>query len=130
MICYPMKRVEAISEFYRFRYRMHTTVYQHKTSVACASMIVDILKKADLHCPMTGSNGQKLPISRAVIDEDAFYKLNDAIVHRIAESTSEEMKPARELANRFLAREIYSKSSLQHVPWFEYSGINAKLSHL
>lgn len=110
MICYPEKCVEAIIEFYRVRYKMHTTVYQHKTGIASGQMLVDILKKADLHCLMTTRSGKKLPISRAVLDEEAFYSLKDTIIDRIVESTSEELREARELAHRFIARKLYSKS--------------------
>lgn len=109
MICYPMKCAESVMDFYRNRYKMHAAVYQHKTSVAGACMVIDILKKADCHYLMTASNGQRLPISRAVLDSKAFCRLKDTIIESISESTSEELKPARELANRFLARDLYSK---------------------
>jgi hypothetical protein len=67
-------------------------------------MVVDILKKADLHYLIKG-----LPISRAVVDQKAFVRLRDTIIALIVESTSEELKPARELAERFTARQLYSK---------------------
>jgi HD superfamily phosphohydrolase len=108
MICYPKKCVEGVMDFYRNRYKMHTTVYQHKTTTAGACMVVDILKKADLHY-LIPAGDQRLPISRAIMNNEAFCRLKDTIIESIAESTSEELRPARELAERFLVRDLYSK---------------------
>jgi HD superfamily phosphohydrolase len=108
MICYPKKCVREVCRFFRIRKDMHGMVYQHKTTTASGCMVIDILKKADLHYLIKGKD-QLLPISRAVLDQEAFLQLKDTIIDSIAESTSEELRPARELAKRFLARKLYSK---------------------
>jgi HD superfamily phosphohydrolase len=108
MICYPKKCQNRIIEFFRFRGRMHEFVYQHKTTTASGCMLVDILKKADLHY-LIPAGEEWLPISRALLNQEAFYRLKDSIIESIVESTSEELKPARALAERFLARDLYSK---------------------
>ena len=95
-------------EFYRNRFVMHDTVYQHKTSGAAKCMVVDILKLADPFYRIVLGD-QKLPMSRALVNPEAYCRLKDTIIEIIAESTSEELKPARELAQRFLARDLYSK---------------------
>lgn len=108
MICYPKKCVEEVLDFYRFRFKMHGTVYQHKTTCAAATMIVDILKLADPFYVLPAGNNRH-SISSAVIDPDAFLSLNDNIVENIRYSTSADLKPARDLAARFLKRDLYSK---------------------
>lgn len=110
MICYPKKCVEEIMNFFRFRFTMHGTVYQHKTSSAAASMVTDILLHADPHYRIS-VGGVDHSISSAVINQKAFLALKDTIVEDIYNSTSSELKPARDLARRFLARDLYSKSN-------------------
>jgi HD superfamily phosphohydrolase len=109
MICYPVKCVEEVMDFFRFRFKMHGTVYQHKTSTAGACMIVDILKKADLYHEVKGANGQVHSLSSAVIDSEAFLALDDTIIQDIKKSKSKHLEPARKLAKRYLARDLYSK---------------------
>jgi hypothetical protein len=106
MICYPKKCVEEVLEFFRFRFKMHGTVYQHKTTAAAAAMIVDILKLADPFYTMPAGS-RPHSISSAVIDPDAFLALNDNIIEYIKNSTSKDLKPARDLAKRFLRRDLY-----------------------
>jgi len=85
---------------------MHGTVYQHKTTCAAAVMIVDILKLADpFHVVPAGSRPHS--ISGAVVDPDAFLALTDTIVEEIKYSSGKDLKPARDLAERFLKRDLY-----------------------
>jgi hypothetical protein len=112
MICYPKKCVEEVMNFFRFRFKMHGTVYQHKTSSAAAAMVVDILMKADpYHVIIAG--GEQHSISSAVINQEAFLTLKDTIIEDIYNSTSRNLQPARDLTKRFLARDLYSKSKLK-----------------
>ena len=110
MMCYPKKCIKDICSFFQTRFDLHESAYQHKTTTASGVMLVDILKKADLHYLLRGQNGQKLPLSRAVIDPEAFNKLkDDVIVENIAQSEDESMKGAKILAGRFLRRDLYSE---------------------
>ncbi|CAJ1938228.1 unnamed protein product [Cylindrotheca closterium] len=106
MICYPKKCVEEVLEFFRFRFKMHGTVYQHKTTSAAGAMIVDILRLADPYYVLPAGS-KRHSISSAVLDPDAFLALNDNIIENIKYSTSADLKPARDLAARFLKRDLY-----------------------
>ena len=108
MICYPKKCVPEVMDFFRFRFKMHSTVYQHKTTSAGACMLVDILKQADPYYLITAGD-EKFSISSAVVNQEAFLKLTDRIIENIRDSSSKELEPARALAKRFLARDLYSK---------------------
>jgi HD superfamily phosphohydrolase len=109
MICYPEKCIKDIRSFFETRFDMHEAVYQHKTTTASTCMLVDILKHADLHYLLKGKD-QELPLSRAVIDSEAFCRLkDDTIIENIANSELEAMKPAKVLAERFVRRDLYSK---------------------
>jgi len=110
MICYPEKCVPEVMGFFRFRFDMHSKVYQHKTTTAGAAMIVDILRKADPYYVISagaGGDEQQYSISSAVINQDAFLTLKDTIIEGIKNSTSRDLEPARALAERFLARDLY-----------------------
>jgi len=111
MICYPEKCIKDIRSFFETRFDMHEAVYQHKTTTASSCMLVDILKHADLHYLLKGKNHKALPLSRAVLDSEAFYRLkDDAVIENIANSDLEAMKPAQILAERFLCRDLYKLS--------------------
>lgn len=106
MICYPKKCVPEVMDFFRFRFKMHSTVYQHKTTAAGACMLIDILKKADPYYTIKAGD-EKFSISTAVINQDAFLSLTDGIIKSILQTTSDELEPSRSLVKRFLARDLY-----------------------
>ena len=106
MICYPKKCVPEVMDFFRFRFKMHSTVYQHKTTAAGACMLIDILKKADPYYTIKAGD-EKFSISTAVINQDAFLSLTDGIIKSILQTTSDELEPARSLVKRSLARDLY-----------------------
>eukprot|EP00980_Cylindrotheca_fusiformis_P001524 scaffold346_cov116-Cylindrotheca_fusiformis.AAC.38 len=106
MICYPKKCVEEVMSFFRFRFKMHGTVYQHKTSSAAAAMVVDILLKADPYLAIE-AGGEHHSISSAVVNQEAFLGLKDSIIEDIYNSSAPELQPARDLARRFMARDLY-----------------------
>lgn len=110
MICYPEKRVEAVMDFFKTRSVMHQKVYQHKTTISSQAMVCDILREADLHFHMLVNNVDRpLPISRAFLDPDAYLRLTDSILDLILHSTSPELESARNLAERYFARDFYSE---------------------
>ena len=106
-VSYPTKFIKRIREFYQFRNNMHETVYQHKTVDATACMVIDLLKAADLHY-LVPKGEEKVPISHAVTDKEAFLSLRDNIVTFIEHSTSAELKEARQIAKRLTDRKLYS----------------------
>lgn len=109
-ICYPKKCVSRVIEFFKTRGKLHEFIYQHKTNVAGACMLNDILKLADPYYLIpTEDPNTKLPISRAFSNPHAFERMRDSIVDGIMYSTSPELQPARELALKFKRRELYSK---------------------
>jgi deoxynucleoside triphosphate triphosphohydrolase SAMHD1 len=112
MICYPIKCVESVMEFFKTRYNMHHKVYQHKTTISASIVLCDALRAADLHYLMTSNGSQPVPISRAVLNADVYLKLNDSIIDLIDASTSPELAEARDLTRRLLERDFYSKCKI------------------
>ena len=108
MICYPMKRVEAVMDFFKTRCVMHQKVYQHKTTIASQAMVCDILRAADLHFH-TPVDGQVLPISRAFLNPETYLRLTDSCLDLILHSSSPELATARMLAEKWFARDFYSE---------------------
>ena len=118
MICYPEKMVKATINFFNKRFELHSIVYHHKTTKALGHMVCDILCKADPYFRLSTApyvrrrdNGKRkkgsIPISRAMIDPNAFLRLRDSIIEEIANSKDENMEEAAELAGRFLIRDLY-----------------------
>eukprot|EP00526_Cylindrotheca_closterium_P006187 CAMPEP_0113626058 /NCGR_PEP_ID=MMETSP0017_2-20120614/13470_1 /TAXON_ID=2856 /ORGANISM="Cylindrotheca closterium" /LENGTH=588 /DNA_ID=CAMNT_0000536213 /DNA_START=318 /DNA_END=2085 /DNA_ORIENTATION=- /assembly_acc=CAM_ASM_000147 len=128
MICYPKKCVEEVLEFFRFRFKMHGTVYQHKTTCAAAIMIVDILKLADKYYTLPAGS-KRHSISSAVIDPDAFLALNDNIIENIRNSTSADLKPARDLAERFLKRDLYKFAGEMNIKFSDHAMLQKAKHH-
>eukprot|EP00934_Nitzschia_sp_Nitz4_P005533 Nitzschia sp. Nitz4//scaffold9_size221794//197136//199181//NITZ4_001382-RA/size221794-snap-gene-0.197-mRNA-1//-1//CDS//3329561109//5523//frame0 len=106
-ICYPWKCIVRVQWFFLQRGRLHEDVYQHKTGEAAASMVTDILKLADVHYLIPTGRGFSVPISQAFYYPEAFRVTTDSILEGILKSESEELRPARELAERFMRRDLY-----------------------
>lgn len=109
-ICYPKKCVSRVIQFFKNRIALHEAIYQHKTTCAGGCMVTDILKLADpFFLIPTEDPTVNLPISRAFANPHAFEKLRDSIIDEIANSSTPELQPAKDLARRFKRRQLYSK---------------------
>lgn len=120
MICYPEKVVGSAMTFFKLRHTLHKTVYRHKKTDAVGYMICDIMCAADpyfrlvvppvLHQPTTttaAGQSKELPISRAMLDVEAFLRLRDSIVDLIANTSDERLHKAREIIHRLEQGDIY-----------------------
>jgi HD superfamily phosphohydrolase len=119
MLCYPDKMVKASINFFRKRSELHDKIYKHKAVVAVSYMICDILCLADPYFPIStgGSSftagGQpkrefpSLPMSRAMLDDQALLRLRDDLIPQIGHTTCLELQPARDLIDRLESRLLY-----------------------
>jgi hypothetical protein len=123
MIVWPTKCAEMTCAFFHRRFRNHSRVYTHKSTQASTYMICDILTLADPFYRIrvvddhNGTNnkspshynagGGGLPISRAMLDSEAYLLLRDSIIDQIEVTDRPELKPARLLIRRLRARDVY-----------------------
>eukprot|EP00977_Amphora_coffeiformis_P016195 scaffold4940_cov163-Amphora_coffeaeformis.AAC.10 len=119
MICYGEKCEKSAINFFKLRLNLHETIYRHKTVQASAYMLMDILSLADPYfkiltvdefseaSPAQVSESDWLPISRALLNVQAFERLTDAVIDQIAFTTDPKLKDARELIRRFRSRDLY-----------------------
>jgi HD superfamily phosphohydrolase len=136
-ICYPRKMAPSILDnVFLKRHHLHTMIYKHHT-VECANlMICDIFCYADpylrlaLNCDddddddddddarSTDSSKKPpykdLPLSRAMLDENAYLRLRDgAVLSMISNSTDPKLRKARKLVRRYQARDLYKMAAEQ-----------------
>ena len=100
------------------RFKFHSEVYKHKTVVAGAFMVIDILAKADpyfrIPTLMESEQGVKsvkvkeLPISRAMENPTSYLRLKDSVLDQIMATTSPELREARLLIEKYQKRDLYS----------------------
>jgi len=123
MICFPKKMIPSCAEFFKTRFRLHSTIYQHKTTVAVGLMIQDILRKADpfLSVPTGSLSGKpaaatatsgfhgydSLPISRTMCHAGAYLRMQDWIIGQIEITTCPALTEARKLIYRLHCRDLY-----------------------
>ena len=107
MICYPSKHVSAAMQFFKKRLYLHTLVYQHKKTVAAESMLRDILCLADPFLRLQSYEGERFPMSRAVLKSEFLIRLDDTVVALIQHSTQPELTGARDLCRRFKRHNFY-----------------------
>ena len=107
-----------VREFFRERFQHHLTIYRHPTTQACSFMICDILLLADPYLMLSTENELSeqpvdnddilhLPISRANINPNSYWKLDDSILDLIHKSSDPNLRPARQLINRMKSRKLY-----------------------
>jgi hypothetical protein len=121
MICYKDKMFHdgSLMGFFNARFKLHTTVYKHRASVAATFMIKDILSLADpyfrlptyLESELTlksdDSDVKELPISRAMLNDTSYLRLRDPVIDQIAATTRPELRDARLLIERWCKRDLY-----------------------
>jgi HD superfamily phosphohydrolase len=123
MIVWPTKCAELTCAFFHRRFRNLSRVYTHKSTQASTFMICDILTLADPFYRIqvvddhngknhqlpshSNTDGAGLPISRAMLDPEAYLLLRDSIIDQIEVTERPELKPARLLIRRLRARDMY-----------------------
>ncbi|XP_033729126.1 deoxynucleoside triphosphate triphosphohydrolase SAMHD1-like [Pecten maximus] len=88
---------------FHIRFTLHRKAYQHRVTKAVEMMIGDAMELAD-DVKVKGDDGNEKRIHEAVGDMGAYIKLNDDVLHRIAESSNE---AAGELVARIYERKLY-----------------------
>ncbi|XP_033728034.1 deoxynucleoside triphosphate triphosphohydrolase SAMHD1-like isoform X3 [Pecten maximus] len=103
-VTYRDKDVDNLYEMFHIRFTLHRKAYQHRLNKAVEMMIGDAMELAD-DIRVMGDDEKPKMIHEAVDDMGAYIKLNDDVLHRIAESSSER---ARTLVARIYTRDIYT----------------------
>uniref|UniRef100_A0A8P4GB87 HD domain-containing protein n=1 Tax=Dicentrarchus labrax TaxID=13489 RepID=A0A8P4GB87_DICLA len=107
-ICVRDKEEDNMSEMFHTRLCLHRRAYQHKVNKIIQTMITDAFLKADGHIWIEGSGGNTFTLSTAIDDMEAYTKLTDAVFEQILNSTSEELKDARDILRRIINRYLYT----------------------
>ena len=119
MICYPDKMIGPSMNFFKTRFELHSILYKHKTNVAVAFMISDILCLADPYFhisikPISKNNNgaakpeyDSLPLSRAMLHPLSYLRLRDSVIDQIVATACPELEPARQLVHRLWSRDLY-----------------------
>ena len=124
MICYAEKIENSAINFFKERLNLHESIYRHKTVQAVTYMIQDIFSLADpfIRIPVTNkqSNDNQLrtgetkkeytwlPMSKAVLDMNAFQRLDDSIIDLIeSKEDVPGLKDAQALIHRLRCRDLY-----------------------
>uniref|UniRef100_A0A3B3WS05 HD domain-containing protein n=1 Tax=Poecilia mexicana TaxID=48701 RepID=A0A3B3WS05_9TELE len=106
-ICYRDKEVFNLYNMFYTRFSLHKRAYQHKVANSVEWMIRDAFLKADKHMEIKGHDGKTFTLSTAIDDMVAYIKLTDAIFDQILNSSSKELRGAREILERIMRRELY-----------------------
>lgn len=113
MMCYPEKMAEAAMDFFSCRYRMHRTVYTHKSVKQVEFMICDAMLEADPHLRVKGDATPAHPdglykMSECIDDASALARLNDNVLELIKHDVRPELQRARDILDRLEKRKLYS----------------------
>jgi HD superfamily phosphohydrolase len=119
MICYPLKMYEETLGLFQVRFKMHRTVYTHKTVKEIEYMITDALQLADEFVNIQGTKSPQFPdgmykMSETIYDMEAFSKLKDTILDHIMllpadedDASQSKLLRAQELITRVRQRDLY-----------------------
>ena len=112
MICYPSKMYEEAISLFQVRFKMHRTVYQHKTVKQIEFMLTDALCRANDYVTVPGKVTAKHPdgrykMSDAVEDMEALSNLKDSIIDHIMISDDPRLEDSKNLINRIRRRDLY-----------------------
>ncbi|KAK7053755.1 glycoside hydrolase family 3 protein [Favolaschia claudopus] len=109
-ICYDIKDVNQLHEICYTRFKLHKTIYNHKTALAVEYMIVDALVAAEPY----------LKIADQVEDPEKFLFLTDDIMHEVRRSTAPELAVSRAIFGRIPRRDLYKAVAQRIVEWKDY----------
>lgn len=96
-ICFHQKEVNTLYDMFNTRFKLHKTVYNHRTVKAIEYMLTDAFVAADAY----------LGISSSIDDVDEFCRLSDWVVKRIEHAREPELAPARRIIEAVRRREHY-----------------------
>nr|XP_015220390.1 PREDICTED: deoxynucleoside triphosphate triphosphohydrolase SAMHD1-like [Lepisosteus oculatus] len=105
-ICTRDKEIFNLYDMFNIRFSLHKRALQHRVVNIIVHMITEAFVKAAEHITVQSSNGL-YNLSTAVDDMEAYTQLTDNVFHEILNSTSEELKEAREILQRVMRRKLY-----------------------
>uniref|UniRef100_A0A8H8CEV3 HD domain-containing protein n=1 Tax=Psilocybe cubensis TaxID=181762 RepID=A0A8H8CEV3_PSICU len=106
-ITYEIKNANHIYEICYNRFKLHKTVYNHKSAKAIEYMIIDALLLAN----------EVLHFAEDVFNAERYIYLTDEIMSRIEASTDERLKDAQAIFLRIRRRELYRNVDFKVIEW-------------
>ncbi|XP_060912848.1 deoxynucleoside triphosphate triphosphohydrolase SAMHD1 [Labrus mixtus] len=107
LICTRDKEVGNLYDMFHTRNCLHRRAYQHKVGHIIETMITEAFLKADKHIQVKGSGGKTFTLSTAIDDMEAYTKLTDYVFEQILNSSSDELKEARQILRNIVYRRLY-----------------------
>ncbi|XP_026189182.1 deoxynucleoside triphosphate triphosphohydrolase SAMHD1-like [Mastacembelus armatus] len=96
-ICSRDKEEWNLIDMFNTRTGLHRRAYQHTVTKIIEIMISDAFLKAD----------QFMKLSTAIDDMEAYTKLTENVFEQILNSSSDDLRPAREILERIVSRKLY-----------------------
>uniref|UniRef100_A0A3P9IEX3 Deoxynucleoside triphosphate triphosphohydrolase SAMHD1 n=1 Tax=Oryzias latipes TaxID=8090 RepID=A0A3P9IEX3_ORYLA len=106
-ICTRDKEVGNLYDMFHTRNCLHRRAYQHKVCNIIETMITEAFLKADPYIQIEGTEGKMFTLSTAIDDMVAYTKLTDYVFEQILNSSSSELREAREILHNIVCRRLY-----------------------
>ncbi|XP_014669969.1 PREDICTED: deoxynucleoside triphosphate triphosphohydrolase SAMHD1-like isoform X2 [Priapulus caudatus] len=106
-ICMRDKEVTNIYDMFHTRNALHRRAYQHSVCQCVEAMVTEAFFKANDHLRFRGRGGRLVRMSEAIDDMEAFTKLTDHVYQQILYSDEAELRPARDILERIVRRQLY-----------------------
>ncbi|XP_072412368.1 deoxynucleoside triphosphate triphosphohydrolase SAMHD1-like [Chiloscyllium punctatum] len=106
-ICTRDKEAGDMYDMFHTRYTLHRRAFQHRVVNNVESMITEALLLADPHFMITGKNGIKCTMSRAIDDMVAYTQLTDCVFENILNSSDPALSKAQEILRNLVQRKLF-----------------------
>ncbi|XP_043566749.1 deoxynucleoside triphosphate triphosphohydrolase SAMHD1-like isoform X3 [Chiloscyllium plagiosum] len=106
-ICTRDKEAGDMYDMFHTRYTLHRRAFQHRVVNNVESMITEALLLADPHFMITGKNGIKFTMSRAIDDMVAYTQLTDCVFENILNSSDPALSKAQEILRNLVQRKLF-----------------------
>ena len=107
-IAFHVKEAWNLYELFHTRYTLHKRAYQHKTANCVEQMLCEVLMLANDHLKYRGKDGALFTPYTTLHDMAAYAQLTDSVFSRIRTDTNPALRPAQELYEKVLSRDLYS----------------------
>ncbi|XP_048464484.1 deoxynucleoside triphosphate triphosphohydrolase SAMHD1-like [Rhincodon typus] len=94
-------------DMFHTRYTLHRRAFQHRVINNVESMITEALLLADPHIKITGKNGIKCTMSKAIDDMVAYTQLTDSVFENILNSSDPALSEAQEILRNLVKRKLF-----------------------
>ncbi|KAF9530924.1 hypothetical protein CPB83DRAFT_787510 [Crepidotus variabilis] len=106
-ICYNIKNADQLYDLFNSRFKLHKSLYNHKSAKAVEYMIIDGLLAAEPY----------MKIADRIRDPKKFLFLTDSIMETIRASEAPELQEARDIFKRIPLRDLYKCVDSKIVEW-------------